>query len=184
MKFVFLVGNISVGKMTVGQELAKITELRLFYNHMTIEPVIEVFGEFRFDITMELRDVFFKRFAESQKYGMIHTMVWNFDKSDNEIEYVEHIKSIFDPFGTEYYFVELVAPQNVRLERSATENRLKYKPSMRHLDFARERLINHDKIHRGESKDGEFPFNNYIRIDNTTLTAVEAAKMIKETFNL
>ena len=44
MKLVLLFGNGAVGKMTEGQELMKITDLRLFYNHMTIEPVLEVFG--------------------------------------------------------------------------------------------------------------------------------------------
>jgi shikimate kinase len=46
MKLVFIFGNSAVGKMTVGQELAKITELKLFRNHMTIEPVLEIFGDF------------------------------------------------------------------------------------------------------------------------------------------
>ena len=40
MKLVLLIGNSAVGKMTVGQELAKITGLRLFHNHMMIEPVL------------------------------------------------------------------------------------------------------------------------------------------------
>ena len=44
MKLVIIFGNLAVGKMTVGQELAKITDLKLFHNHMTIEPVIEIFG--------------------------------------------------------------------------------------------------------------------------------------------
>ena len=39
MKLVLIVGDGAVGKMTVGQELMKITGLRLFHNHMTIEPV-------------------------------------------------------------------------------------------------------------------------------------------------
>ena len=38
MKLIFLIGAGAVGKMTVGQELAKITPLRLFHNHMIIEP--------------------------------------------------------------------------------------------------------------------------------------------------
>ncbi len=46
MKLLFMIGNAAVGKMTVGQELMKITGLRLFHNHMTIEPVIEIFGQF------------------------------------------------------------------------------------------------------------------------------------------
>lgn len=44
MKLLFLIGNAAAGKMTVGQELMKITDLRLFHNHMSIEPVIEIFG--------------------------------------------------------------------------------------------------------------------------------------------
>lgn len=44
MKLLLLFGNSAVGKMTVGQELAKITPLKLFHNHMMIEPVLEIFG--------------------------------------------------------------------------------------------------------------------------------------------
>ncbi len=33
MKLLFLIGNGAVGKMTVGQELMKLTGLRLFHNH-------------------------------------------------------------------------------------------------------------------------------------------------------
>ena len=46
MKLIFLIGDAAVGKMTVGQELMKITDLRLFHNHMTIELVIEIFGRY------------------------------------------------------------------------------------------------------------------------------------------
>ncbi len=60
MKLLFLIGNAAVGKMTVGQELMKITNLRLFHNHMTIEPVIEVFGYYDSRIIQRLREVFLK----------------------------------------------------------------------------------------------------------------------------
>ena len=46
MKLVLIVGDGAVGKMTVGQDLMKITDLRLFHNHMTIEPVLEIFNDF------------------------------------------------------------------------------------------------------------------------------------------
>lgn len=39
MKFVLIFGPQAVGKMTVGHELEKITDLKLFHNHMTIELV-------------------------------------------------------------------------------------------------------------------------------------------------
>ena len=60
MKLVFLIGDAAVGKMTVGQELMKITDLRLFHNHMTIEPVIEIFGGYDGKIISEIRDVISK----------------------------------------------------------------------------------------------------------------------------
>ena len=44
MDLVILIGSGAVGKMTVGQELMKITDFRLFHNHMMIEPVLEIFG--------------------------------------------------------------------------------------------------------------------------------------------
>lgn len=44
MKLVLIFGPQAVGKMTVGQELAKITGLKLFHNHMTIDLVSHFFG--------------------------------------------------------------------------------------------------------------------------------------------
>lgn len=43
MKLVVIIGAGAVGKMTVGQELAKITDLRLFHNHMGLEMVLDIF---------------------------------------------------------------------------------------------------------------------------------------------
>lgn len=45
MKFVLIFGPQAVGKMTVGQELAKSTELKLFHNHMTIDLVGNFFDK-------------------------------------------------------------------------------------------------------------------------------------------
>lgn len=38
-KLIMITGPQAVGKMTVGQELEKITNLKLFHNHMTIDLV-------------------------------------------------------------------------------------------------------------------------------------------------
>ena len=73
MKLLFLFGNAAVGKMTVGQELMKITDLRLCHNHMTIEPVIEIFGKYDSRITARLREVIFEEYAKSDNYGIIFT---------------------------------------------------------------------------------------------------------------
>ena len=183
MKLVFILGDAAVGKMTVGQALMKITELRLFHNHMTIEPVIEIFGKYDSKTINELRELIFKNFAASDNYGMIFTLMMAFDQQ-SDWDYLEHIKSIFAPYGTEFYYVELIAPQEIRLERNATENRLKNKPSKRDLIVSNQRLIEDDKNYRCVSYEGEIPFENYIRINNSDKSPDEAARLIKETFML
>jgi hypothetical protein len=50
--------------------------------------------------------------------------------------------------------------------------------------LSNKRLIDDDSNYRIESYDGEIPFENYIKIDNTNLSAEDTAKMIKERFDL
>ena len=183
MKVLFLFGNAAVGKMTVGQELMKITDLRLCHNHMTIEPVIEIFGKYDSRITMRLREVIFEEYAKSDNYGIILTFMWAFDMQE-DWDYLEHVREIFESYGAEFYYAELVASREVRLERNSTENRLKNKASKRDVEASNKRLINDDESHRFESYDGEIPYSNYIKINNTNIPADTAANIIKERFNL
>lgn len=179
----FLIGDGAVGKMTVGQELMKITDLRLFHNHMTIEPVIEVFGYFHEKSISKMRNIIFEEFAASSNYGLIFTYIWAFDQK-SDWDSVEHVTNIFRKNGADIYYVELVATQEVRLQRNITENRLKHKASKRDIEISNQRLINNDKNYRCVSNDDEIPFDNYIKIDNSNLSAELVAKMIKEHFNL
>lgn len=183
MKLVFILGDAAVGKMTVGQALMEMTDLRLFHNHMTIEPVLEIFGEFNAKVIQEMRELIFAHFASSNHYGMIFTLMMAFDQQ-NDWDYLEHIKKIFAPYGTEFYYVELIAPQEIRLARNATENRLKNKPSKRDLSASNQRLIDDDRKYRCVSYEGEIPFQNYLRIDNSDKSPYEAALLIKENFRL
>ncbi len=183
MKLLFLLGDAAVGKMTVGQELMKITGLRLFHNHMTIEPVIEIFGRYDGKTIFEMRDIIFKNFAASENDGMIFTYMMDFDMP-SEWEYLEHVRKIFEPYGTEFYYVELIAPQEVRLKRNVSENRLKNKASKRDTASSTRRLINDDRNHRCVSREGEIPFDNYLRIENSEIRPEEAAGIIKDAFGL
>lgn len=142
MKLLFLIGDAAVGKMTVGQELMKITDLRLFHNHMTIEPVIEIFGAHNSTAIRRLREVIFEEYAKSDNYGLIFTYMMAFEMQ-SEWDYLEHIRQIFlkEKPDTEFYYVELVAPQDVRLTRNITENRLKNKASKRDIEVSNQRLI-------------------------------------------
>ena len=181
MKLVILIGNSAVGKMTVGQELCKITPFRLFHNHMMIEPVLEIFGTFRGDVIQKLRHVIFEEFAKSDNYGLVFTFMWAFDMP-SDWEYIEKVRHMFDIPDEDVYYVELIAPQEVRLARNGTENRLKHKASKRDVATSDMRLINDDRNWRCESLPGEIPYPNYLRLENAQISAAEAAQIIKTHF--
>lgn len=183
MKLVFIIGNAAVGKMTVGQELTKITDLRLFHNHMTIEPILDIFGYFNGKAITRMRDVIFEEFAETNNYGLIFTYMWAFDQQ-SDWDYIEHVRDIFKKYNADIYYVELVASKEVRLQRNATENRLKNKASKRDIEMSNQRIMNDDYKYRCVSNEGEIPFDNYIKIDNSNLSAEIVALMIKERFGL
>ena len=182
MKLVFIIGSGAVGKMTVGQELTKITDLKLFHNHMTIEPVLEIFGYYNGALVNELRESVFRHFAASSNYGLIFTYMWAFDHQE-DWDYIEHVKDIFRPYDAEFYYVELIAPMAVRLARNATENRIRNKRSKADIEASNERM-KAEENYRLVSNEGEITFDNYLRIDNTDLSAEEAALLIKQTFDL
>lgn len=183
MKLVLIVGDGAVGKMTVGQELMKITGLRLFHNHMTIEPVLEIFNDFNLDVIMKLRYLIFEEFVKTDLPGMIYTCMWAYDCPE-DWEIMTKIIRIFEDAGAELYCVELTAPLDVRLKRNVTENRLKNKASKRDIAASNERVIRYTKEHRFVSVDGEVPIKNFMRIDNSDLKPHVVAEMIKERFAL
>jgi hypothetical protein len=109
--------------------------------------------------------------------------MFDFDKKSVE-DLLEYHKKFFDPNRTEFYFAELVASQEIRLQRNITENRLRHKASMRNTEISNQRIIDNDKNSRCVSNEGEIPFDNYIKIDNTNLAPDVVAQMIKDKFLL
>ena len=183
MDLILILGSGAVGKMTVGQELMKITDFRLFHNHMMIEPVIEIFGGFQGALVNKLREDVFDEFLKTDYQGMIFTYMMAFDWP-SEWEYIKSLSDKFEATGGTVYYVELVADQAERLKRNRSENRLRNKASKRDIEISDSRLQYEDVHYRLVSNEGEIPFDNYIKIDNTNLQPDVVAKMIKEHFNL
>jgi len=185
MKFVMIFGPQAVGKMTVGHELENITKLKLFHNHMTIELVAPYFGfsDKMWELVGKFRQDIFEAAATSDMYGLIFTYVWAFDLQ-SDWDYVDKICKIFEDKGIEVYFVELEANLEKRIERNKTPHRLEHKPTKRDTAFSEKELVRTMDEHRLNSLEGEIKQENYIRINNTKLTAHEVAEIIKYRFSL
>ena len=183
MNLVIILGSGAVGKMTVGRELMKITDYRLFHNHHMIEPVIEIFGKVDGALVGKLREDIFDAFLKTDYSGMIFTYMWAFDMQ-SDWDYMRSVAEKFESTGGSVYYVELVADRAVRIERNKSENRLNNKPSKRDVVLSEDRMLREETKYRLVSNDGEIPFENYIKIDNTHLEPAEVARMIKDRFNL
>jgi hypothetical protein len=186
MKFILITGPQAVGKMTVGQELEKITNLKLFHNHMTIELVLNFFDygtpSFRKLSTLFRKEIF-EEVSNSDLEGLIFTYVWYFDDK-HDWDYMENLTKIFRDKGAEIYYVELESDIEERIKRNKTENRLIHKPSKRGEVGSDDKLRESLLSHRPNSLEGEITEKNYLRINNTNLAPEIVAQKIKEKFSL
>jgi len=70
-----------------------------------------------------------------------------------------------------------------RLKRNKTENRLNNKASKRDLEWSEKDLLKSTTKYRLNSRQNEIKEYNYIRINNTNISAKDVAQMLKERFN-
>ncbi len=186
MKLIIIFGPQAVGKMTVGHELEKMTDLKLFHNHMTIELVSPFFSygsEAGKRLVNLFRKEIFEEVAKSDLEGLIFTYVWAFDQK-SDWDYIDNLCDIFESKGGTVYFVELEANVDTRLDRNKHPHRLSHKPTKRNLERSEKDLKDSIEKHRLNSKNGEIKRENYVRIDNTNLSPEETAQKIKEKFQL
>lgn len=186
MKLVIIFGPHAVGKMTVGHELEKITGLKLFHNHMTIDLVSNFFSystQSGKRLVNLFRTEIFKEVASSDLEGMIFTYVWGFNIQDDR-DYIYNLAKIFKDKGAEIYWVELEADVEERIVRNKTENRLKHKPTKRNIEFSENQLREGMEKYRLNSNPGEVTEENYLRINNTNTDPSSVATQIIEKFRL
>lgn len=185
---VIILGPHAVGKMTVGQELEKITGYKLFHNHMTIELIRKFFSVHRSEEGRHLSEVFrreiFETVAKSDLSGLIFTYMFAFDMQ-SEYDYIQKLIDLYKSYGAKTCVVELCADFDVRIERNKTENRLANKESKRDIEHSEAEMRSTSAKYRLNSYDGEnLPFENYMKIDNTELSPEIVAQIICDKFNL
>lgn len=187
MEFILIIGPQAVGKMTVGLELEKMMDAKLLFNHQTIDLFAEYlnYTPKTFELSELVRKELFKAFVENHETNttnsLIFTAVVAFDlESDWEI--ITHWISIFTEAEATVSIIELESDIEERLKRNTHEQRLTAKPSKRNLDFSKQELLTTFENHRLNSDENEvqerLPDVNYLRINNTTMTAEDTAKQI------
>lgn len=137
VRLLLIIGPPAVGKMTVGRQIAARSDFRLFHNHHTIEPLVEIFG-YGSDAFETLNAEFRHRVVEeAARHGLdlIFSFVWDLqDRAD--AEFVELLVAPYRDNGGEVWVLELAAGLETRLVRNHGESRLASKPSKRDLEWS------------------------------------------------
>lgn len=129
-----------------------------------------------------IRKTVFELFAKGDFPGLIFTYMCAFDMQ-REFDYLQNVIDLFKSNDSNCYVVELCADFEERLVRNKSENRLLHKESKRNLEWSEAEMRKTSEKYRLNSYDREsLPFENYIKIDNTTLAPDEVAKMIQTHF--
>ena len=178
---VFIIGAPAAGKMTIGQELSKLTGASLFFNHQTIDFALGIYQDFTEEMWEFVRGITFSFLgasARNQRY-VILTGVTDFS-NQYHLMYLKDIQDLLNEYHQEILFVELETSLEERLRRNRTENRLKYKPLKRNFEISEREILETDKTNQLNSQKQPSGLHHYLKIDNTNLSAEEVAKQIQE----
>ena len=181
-KLVLIYGVIASGKLTVAQELQKITDYKLFHNHMLIDLVHGLISDnspersqVREDITFNILET---AFSQNEQIIMTHAYASNYIAKNGTADpvYVKKLEKLIKKYNGMFYPVFLIPNKNAVMKRLMSSSRKKFS-----------KLID-TKIMDKYFKEKDFytpaPVKNNLIIDNTKLSAKKVASNIKEYFSL
>lgn len=121
----FIIGAPASGKMTIGQELSRLTDATLFYNHQAIDFALEIYQDYT---------------EEMWEFVCGITFVIDFS-NQYQLMYLKQIQNLLDDYHQEILFVELETSLEECIRRNRTENRLKHKPLKRHIEVSEREIL-------------------------------------------
>ena len=170
MKLIFLHGLPGVGKLTVARELAKLTDFKLFHNHLVVDLVESVF-DFGTEAFVELREKIwlkvFSQAAQSTLNGMIFTFAYD---RTVQSSFIDHTQELIKSSESEIFFVELTCSLE-ELERRI-EN-----PSRQRFGKLSDAGQFRELKETGAFTDPGIPTERLV-VETTALSASDAAKLI------
>lgn len=174
MKLIFIYGPPAVGKLTVGQELKKLTGYKLFHNHLTVLVARSLFPGHHGAKPPKLFSKLLKKMRlaaiEVAAEGGINTIFTLAYSGKVDDPFVEKIVAAVKKYGGSVHFVQLTAPDVVLMQRVGETSRkeiakINDPASLRELLDSRDlrATVSHHKV---------------LKIDTSTLSAADAAKEI------
>jgi len=182
---IIVCGPQAVGKMTVAESLRDKLHYNMMMNHDSIEVSDRIFG-FGTNAQKEFNAIFREQafsLAIKHNVDLIFTYVAAFEMQE-ERDYLNELYDLFVGSGGDFYFVELSASLEERLQRNETPHRMERKASKKDVAWSKANLLQDAKEHRLNTFPDEYWFPNHLKIDNTNLSPDEVADKVINHFKL
>jgi hypothetical protein len=185
-ELLLIIGPPAVGKMTVGRAVCAASDFRLFHNHHTIEPLLEIFGFGTAPFTLLNGEFRLRVIEEAAASGtrLVFTIVWNVELEDDAVE-VRRLIAPYVDAGLRVSVVELYADLETRLERNVQESRIAEKRSKRNLAWSDAHVreleatyVMNTRPDHPTPADAVLAGFPHLRLDNSDLSPDESAARI------
>ena len=182
---IIVCGPQAVGKMTVAESLRDKLKYNMMMNHDSIELSDRIFGfatPAQRELNAAVREKAFE-LAVKHNVDLIFTYVCAFNVPE-DCDYLARLRDQFEQSDGKFYFIELSASLEERLARNETPHRLERKASKRDVAWSRDNILRDMERYRLNTEEGEYLFENHMKIDNTNLTPDQVADMVIEKYGL
>ena len=125
MEIVFVYGAAAAGKLTVSRELARLTGLPLFHNHLVVDAVAAVFP-FGSEPFIRLRESFWlQMFVEAARID--RSLIFTFaPEASVDAGFAERVRAAIAPFGGALVFVALTVSHEEQERRIGAASRAEF----------------------------------------------------------
>lgn len=172
MKLIIIYGPPGVGKLTISEEIAKITGYKIFQNNLSFHLtncILEHETEDFRQLNRKIKYLIIEEAAKQGFEGLISTVCLEKGVSDS---YIEEAEKIVEKYNGKLYLVHLSCDEKVLFERVPNEDRKKHGKVI-DIKFLKMKM---------EQKDLISSMDNFesLEIDTTNTPPEEAAKKIVE----
>jgi hypothetical protein len=173
--YLLIYGPPAVGKLTVAKEVARLTGMKLFDNHATVNAVAPIFGfsnDTYYKLLRLMRSAIVEEAARAN-ISLVSTAAYNYPRSDEGLAVLE---GILGKYGASLHLLRLVCDRSV-LDQRVTGDDRRLKGSINTVEGLARYIEQY-------GADGAFAGRESLTIDNTHLGPVEVAEAAIAHFGL
>jgi shikimate kinase len=170
MKLLFLYGPPASGKFTVAKEVARLTDFKLFHNHLTLdlyEAIFDYGTELFRKLVEDTRISVLEQAAIHHVSGVIFTLVYEKDQDES---FIGRVVDAVERHGGEVLFVQLYC-QPIELKRRVSDESRKAFRKMSSPEALQRNMERYDLF-------SPIPGHESLCIDTTNLSPSDVAQQI------